>query len=149
MPTVAVNPGKQKQVFGRSAYQVTVPGVDAVGVFRECHGLEFSFDVLTYNEGGNNEFVHHFPSRIQYPPLVLVRGLTDEDALLRWVWQTRVKAERKEVTITLYDWSQQRQRAWTFADAFPVRWVGPRLSSHADDLAEETLEIVHGGLKLA
>jgi phage tail-like protein len=149
MTTVKATVGQLKDVFGRSAYQVSIPGIDPVGVFRECHGLEISFDVFTYHEGGNNEFVHHFPSHVTYPPLVLTRGMTDEEALMKWFWQTRTKAERKEVTVTLYDWSSQRQRAWTFADAFPTRWTGPVLHSEGNDLATETLEIRHSGLKLA
>jgi phage tail-like protein len=149
MSNVNATVGQAKQVFGRSAYQVTIPGVDPVGVFRECQGLEISFDVYTYNEGGNNEFVHNFPTRVTYPPLVLCRGMTDEEALLKWFWQTRVHADRKEVTVTLFDWSTHQKRGWTFADAFPTRWTGPVLHAEAHDLATETLEIRHSGLKLA
>jgi len=149
MTNVNATVGQGKEVFGRSSYQVTIPGIDPVGVFRECQGLEISFEVFSYHEGGNNEFVHHFPSHVNYPPLTLSRGMTDEEALLRWVWLTRTQADRKEVTVTLFDWSSQRQRAWTFADAFPTRWTGPVLHAEAGDLATESLEIRHSGLKLA
>jgi phage tail-like protein len=107
-----------------------------------------SFETFTYHEGGNNEVVHHLPSRATYPNLVLSRGMTDEDALLRWFWQTRTRAERKEVSITLYDWSTKNERSWAFADAFPVRWTGPVLHSGGGDLATESLEIAHSGLTL-
>src|SRR5918999_210895 len=141
--------GELKQVFGSSTFEVSIPDVSAVGVFRDCQGLEMSFEVYTYREGGNNDIVHQFPSRASYPNLVLSRGVTDEDALLRWLWQTRTKAERKEVIITLHDWSQKTKRSWSFADAFPVRWTGPVLSAAATDLATESLEIAHSGLLMA
>lgn len=141
--------GQLKVPFGLSTFEVVVPGIDSLGVFRQCHGLEMTFEVYTYREGGNNELVHQFPSRANYPNLVLERGLTDEDALIRWLWQTRTKAERKEVTITLHDWGQKTKRSWSFADAFPVRWTGPTLSAESNDLATESLEIAHSGLVLA
>ena len=141
--------GKMKQPFGLSTFEVSIPDISAVGVFRDCQGLEMSFEVYTYREGGNNELVHQFPSRANYPNLVLSRGMTDEDALLKWLWQTRTKAERKEVIITLHDWSQKTKRSWSFADAFPVRWTGPVLSAEATDLATESLEIAHSGLLMA
>ena len=140
--------GQLKVPFGLSTFEVSIPDISSVGVFRDCQGLEMSFEVYTYREGGNNDIVHQFPSRASYPNLVLSRGVTDEDALLRWLWQTRVKAERKEVTITLHDWGQEKKRSWSFADAFPVRWTGPQLSAESTDLATETLEIAHSGLKM-
>jgi phage tail-like protein len=141
--------GVLKQVFGHSTFEVRIPGIDALGVFRQCHGLELTFEVYTYREGGNNDLVHQFPSRATYPNLVLERGMTDEDALLRWLWQTRTKAERKEVIITLHDWAQKSTRSWSFADAFPVRWTGPVLDATSTDLASESLEIAHAGLLMA
>ena len=138
--------GQLKVPFGQSTFEVVIPGIDAVGFFRQCQGLEMTFEVYSYREGGNNEVVHQFPSRATYPNLVLERGMTDEDALLRWLWQTRTKAERKEVIITLHDWGQKTKRSWSFADAFPVRWTGPLLSAESNDLATETLEIAHSGL---
>jgi phage tail-like protein len=138
--------GQLKQPFGQSTFEVSIPGISAVGVFRSCEGLEMTFEVYTYREGGNNELVHQFPTRASYPNLVLSRGMTDEEALLRWLWQTRTKAERKEVIITLHDWAQDKSRSWSFADAFPVRWTGPQLSAESNDLATESLEIAHSGL---
>jgi phage tail-like protein len=148
MPLINAQIANGKQVFGRTAFKVTIPGIDPVGVFRECQGLEMSFDVLSYREGGNNGLVHHLPTRATYPNLVLSRGMTDEDALLRWFWQTRTQAERKEVSITLYDWSAQKERSWAFGDAFPVRWTGPVLQAEGTDLATESLEIAHSGMTL-
>jgi phage tail-like protein len=138
--------GQLKQPFGLSTFEVSIPDISSLGVFRDCQGLEMSFEVYTYREGGNNEVVHQFPSRATYPNLVLSRGMTDEDALLRWLWQTRTKAERKEVIITLHDWALQTSRSWSFGEAFPVRWTGPHLSAESADLATETLEIAHSGL---
>ncbi len=111
-----------------------------------CSGLKLGFDVLEYQEGGNNDFVHRLPGGLHYPNLVLSRGLTREDVLLKWFYATHTKAERKEITLTLS--TADAERTWTFADAFPVEWTGPQIDSSGADIATETLEIAHGGLKM-
>jgi phage tail-like protein len=130
-----------------SIFVVKVPDIDTIGMFTRCSGLELQVDVLEYAEGGNNEFVHQLPGRITYPKLVLARGLTNEDAVLKWFNATRTKADRKEVTITFQTHKQVPVRTFTFADAFPVRWTGPASEAGTSTVALETLEIAHGGLK--
>jgi phage tail-like protein len=39
-------------------------------------------------------------------------------------------------------------RTWSFADAFPIKWAGPNLNASSNQVATETLEIVHGGLQM-
>jgi phage tail-like protein len=124
-------------------FTVKIPDIDTIGRFSNCSGLEMSFDVLEYREGGNNDFVHHLPGAIRYPNLLLTRGLTNEVALMKWFWATQTQADRKEVTITLS--GEGVDRTWTFADAFPVRWVGPQISADGGGLESETLEIAHSG----
>jgi phage tail-like protein len=134
--------------FTNYYFQIEVPGLDTViGTFSQCSGLELQFDVYEYQEGGNNDFVHQLPGPVRYPNLVLTGVVTDQDALFRWFWATHTKAERKEITLTLK--SRDKSRSWTFADAFPVRWVGPQLEAGGNHVGTETLEIAHTGLRLA
>ena len=128
------------------SFVLRIPGIDTIGAFAVCQGLELSVEVLEYREGGNNDVIHRLPGRLQYPNLILSRGLTNEDALLRWFDKTHTEAERKEVTITLSAGSSER--TFTFAEAFPVRWSGPSIDSNTGGAAQETLEIAHAGLKL-
>jgi|tagenome__1003787_1003787.scaffolds.fasta_scaffold20277459_2 phage tail-like protein len=128
-------------------FTVKIPDIDTIGYFSSCTGLELSCEVFEYQEGGNNDFVHRLPGPVTYPNLVLSRGLTNEEALLKWFWATHTKAERKEVLLTLGEGSASRK--WAFADAFPVRWTGPQIGADGRTIATETLEIAHTGLKLA
>ena len=128
-------------------FKVSVPGL-TIGTFRQCNGLSMEFDVFEWAEGGNNEFIHHLPGRMRYPYLTLSSGLTDDAALQQWFWKTREKAELKEVTIELATQDGTVKRAWTFADAFPVRWSGPSVGADAAGLATESLDIAHSGLKM-
>jgi phage tail-like protein len=123
-----------------------------VGVFRSLSGLEINFETLEYSEGGNNDFVHHLPGRVQYPHLVLAWGMTSDQLLQEWFFRTHVKAERQDVILTLHRQKgdiTNDVRKFTFTDAYPVRWSGPALFSDTGDLWNETLEIAHSGLRLA
>ena len=125
---------------------LNLAGIDTIWDFAQCSGLEFDFSVDEYHEGGNNDFIHHLPGQVRYPNLVLSRGLTNEDALAKWFNTTASKPELKEITITLKSGSVERK--WTFAAAFPVRWVGPN-GDASGGIATETLEIAHSGMKTA
>lgn len=140
-------PGQRTSTASTFNFVLKIPDIDTIGYFAECHGLELGFEIFEYREGGNNDFVHHLPGRIQYPNLTLSRGLTNEDALLKWFWATHTEAERKEITLSVA--SGDISRTWTFADAFPVRWTGPTLAKSTTAIATETLEIAHSGLKMA
>ena len=130
-----------------------VPDIDTIGRFSRCSGLELSFEMYEYAEGGNNDFVHRLPGRMRYPNLKLSWGLVSDDVLLKWFMATHTKAETQEITLTLTaakgDLTRDL-RKFTFTDAFPVRWSGPQLVSdhHDPESWGETLEIAHSGLKL-
>jgi len=146
MPSVTSN--GRKELVAANMFGVRVPGIE-IGYFHECHGLSIEVDVLEYPEGGNNEFVHHLPGRLRYPNLELRRGMTTEDNLLKWFWQTRTKADCKEVTIDIYNHYGTVHRSFTFDGAYPIKWVGPDLIASSADMAVETLTIAHIGLKMA
>ena len=139
-PTTAIQP------FSVHSFVLRIPDIDTVGFFMHCSGLKLRFDVLEYHEGGNNDFVHRLPGGLHYPNLVLSRGLTREDVLLKWFYATHTKAERKEITLTLN--AADAERTWTFSDAFPVEWSGPQIDSNGGEIATESLEIAHAGLKM-
>lgn len=124
-----------------------------LGIFKGLTGLDVSFDVLEYREGGNNDFVHRLPGRMIYPNLTLSWGLVNDEALLQWFMQTHTQAQTQEITLTLTTSAgdlSNNVRKFAFTDAFPVRWSGPHLQATAADPETwgETLEIAHSGLKL-
>src|SRR5579862_562316 len=64
-----------------------VDGVQ-IGMFAQVSGLELRVEMATYEEGGENGFVHQLPGRVTWPHIVLRRGVTNSDALFNWVNQT-------------------------------------------------------------
>lgn len=131
--------------LGENHFILEVPGL-AIGAFAEISGLTAERDVLEYQEGGINDFVHKLPGRLKYPNLVLKRGITDQDALQKWFFDSQAAAQLKTITVKLVHPPTTVARTWAFAHAFPVKWTGPKLSAGSDSAATEELEITHHGL---
>ena len=127
-------------------FKVDLPGVN-IGRFRECTGISVEVETKDYMEGGSNDFVHKLPTRVKYPNIVLKRGVTHEDALLKWFWDSSRAVQRKEMTITLLGPGNKPVRSWAFLNAYPVKWTGPNLNASSNQIATESLEVVHNGLK--
>lgn len=137
--------GSSPDPVGELRFRVEMPGL-TIGYFTECTGLSVEFDLMEYQEGGENRFSHKLRGRLKYPNLVLKRGVTHEEALLRWFFQAQDVAERPTVTVSLLGPDAKKVRSWAFEGAFPVKWQGPNLNAGSSSVASETLEIAHHGL---
>ena len=127
-------------------FKVDLPGL-SIGRFRECTGISVEVEMKDYMEGGSNDFVHKLPTRVKYPNIVLKRGVTHEDALLKWFWESRFTVQRRDMTISLLGPGAKLVRTWAFLNAYPVKWTGPNMNAGSNQIATETLEVVHNGLR--
>ena len=116
-----------------------------IGQFAECTGLAVEYDVTEYVEGGNNEFVHKLRGGVRYPNVTLKRGVTFEDALIKWFYETKAPDQRPTLTIKLLDSMSKPVRVFALSGALPVRWTGPTATSSSNNAATESLEIAHRG----
>ena len=131
---------------GELRFQVLLDDA-VIGAFAECSGLSVEYDIFEYQEGGEMRYVHKFRGILKYPNLVLKRGVTYEDALLKWFYdQDTDRDDRGNVTLNLLGDDGEQVRTWSFAEAFPVKWSGPSFSAKSTNVATETLEIAHHGL---
>jgi phage tail-like protein len=137
-----------------SRFLFEIDGVE-IGVFTEVSGLELKVDVHSFEEGGENSFVHKLPGRISWPHIVLRRGVTDSDALFSWVNKSAgdgFSANGNKVTrctgaITVINSRGDRERAWEITEVFAVRWTGPNFDASANEPLHEELEIAHHGFR--
>lgn len=143
----STNSQRDMQKLGENHFVLDIDGI-AIGAFREISGLQMEREVLEYPAGGNNDYVHKLPGRVKYPNLVLKRGITNQDELMKWFAQSRVLPQLKTVTVKLVDSATVVQRVWAFNLAYPVKWIGPTLNAGSDNAATEQLEVVHAGLVL-
>lgn len=119
-----------------------------VAYFTEVSGLNAEIETLSYNEGGRNDYVHKLPTRMKHPNLVLKRGVTKTKDLQDWFQDCYMGPTRKAVALTMIDESGKGVRAWSFAQAYPVKWSGPQFNAGQSTAAVESIEIVHDGMKV-
>jgi phage tail-like protein len=122
-----------------------------VAEFHECSGLRLERAVETIEEGGVNDRVHLLPGRNKYSNIVLKYGVMHSDELWKWYQEGLLdgKVQRINFTILLRDVKGDVAKRWSVEDAFPVKWEGPSLNVEGNQVAVETLEIAHHGLKLS
>src|SRR4051812_26217050 len=150
MSEVAIGFGGEVPVSSNFLFEVD--GVQ-IGSFMEVHGLELRVEGDTYEEGGQNGFVHQLPGRMTWPHIVLKRGVVSTDALFDWVRKSSGDEfatagntlTRCTGAVVLMSSSNQRLRSYELQGAFPVRWTGPRLNVDAIEPLVEELEVAHHG----
>jgi phage tail-like protein len=117
-------------------------GKQIQAVFTELSGLQVEMQVMEYEEGGTNSFVHRLPGRLKVGNITLKHGLTKSNDFLKWC----MKLERKNVTVVMYDVKGQPVVRWHFNKAYPVKWTGPSFTADSTAMAIESVEITHQGL---
>jgi len=121
----------------------------AQAVFTEVSGLQLDTEVMKYAEGGKNGMLHQLPVRTSFSNLVLSRGLVKSNELLRWYLDVvGGKDDRRNLSIMQYDVGGNEILRWHFIEAFPVRWVGPKLQADGATASLETLELAYAEMKL-
>lgn len=124
-------------------------GSDRQAVFTEVSGLQVEMEVMSYEEGGNNGFVHRLPGRAKVGNLTLKRGMTTSNDFFSWCAEiARGAIKRRTLSVVMYDVKGQEMLRWTFFNAYPVKWTGPQFTADGSATAIEALELAHDGLRL-
>jgi phage tail-like protein len=124
-------------------------GTGVVGGFQECTGLDTSLEVEDYKEGGLNDRIRKFPSRVTWQNIVLKRGIGLGDDL--WNWHAAYMngtGVRRDGIIVLENDLHQPLKQWQFTRGLPIRWTGPAFNAKTSEVAIESLEIVHEGITI-
>jgi phage tail-like protein len=138
--------GQRRDPYGVYNFIVEIDGI-ARAAFRECSGLETSNDPIEYREGTDGRWVRKLPGLTKSSNITLKWGMTDDASL--WDWRSSVMdgaTQRKNGSIVLLDDTGAEKIRWNFRDAWPTKWTGPSLNATGNEVAIETLEIVHEGL---
>ena len=118
--------------------------------FTECQGLEVEIEYEEVVEGGLNGYVHRLPKKVsKFPNLVLKRGLAADEL---WAWHAKTVdgfIERKNVSIQLYGYNGMPIVRWNIQGALPIKWAGPSFNAGDNQVAFETLELIHNGIRRA
>ncbi|PRX67825.1 phage tail-like protein [Cohnella sp. SGD-V74] len=135
------------KVNGAFRFAVELDGMLVAG-FSEAHGLESQIEYEEIREGGVNGYVHRLPKGVRNSTIMLKRGLSSSQELWNWYAQaSQGTVTRKSGSIILYKQDGAELCRWNFFDAYPVKWSGPGLIASSSEVAIETIELVHNGVK--
>jgi len=120
--------------------------------FQEVSGLDIQSEEIKYRHGDSPEF-----SVIKMPGMKKVGNITMKKGVFKgdnkfWDWFKQIKMntiKRLPVTISLLDEGGKATMGWTLTNAWPTKITGTDLKSEGNEVAIESIEIVHEGLTIA
>jgi phage tail-like protein len=141
--------GDRRDPYHSYNFLVEIDGITRAG-FRECSGLDSSQEPINYREGSDPLTTRRLPGLVQYSNITLRWGISDDADL--WEWRQAAadgKVERRNGSIVLRDDTGTEKLRWNFRDGWPTKWTGPTLNATGNEVAIESLEIVHEGIARA
>ena len=115
--------------------------------FKEVSGIESEMELESYKEGGENRYVYELPKGVKNPRLVLKRGIAKMTSPLviwcRTVFEGGLAIPVVPMPIVVYLMNENKIpiRAWSFANAYPVKWVVEDFNSTKNEVAIEKIEL--------
>lgn len=120
--------------------------------FTEVTGLVMEREKIEYRHSDSKDFNKiTMPGMVKNNNITLKRGKFEGDFDFN-IWLEEVANERvggrRDVTIRLLNEKHEPVAAWTAMRCLPVKVTGPDLKSDANEIAVESIELAHEGLKL-
>lgn len=144
MPT-----GERRDPYRSFNFQLEIDGVP-LGAFSECSGLTAEGDAVDYREGTDLQpNVRKLPGLRKYTNLTLKRGYTQDKSL--WAWYENIFngiADRRNVTVILMNEERQPVLRWHAENAWINKIEGPSFKASGNEVAIESVELVHEGLTI-
>ncbi|MFV1980222.1 MAG: phage tail protein [Rhodothermia bacterium] len=130
-------------------YQVQWGGI-RIG-FSEISGLDVENEVIEYRDGASLEYTKtKMPGLQKYSNITLKRGVFQADnEFFEW-WNT-VKMntiERRDLIISLLNEEHDPVMVWKVKNAWPTKIQSTDLKSDGNEVAIESIELVHEGLSI-
>jgi phage tail-like protein len=144
-------PGKKDQIAGYT-FQLEVDGITEA-TFRECGGLDNETQVIESKEAGlkGQTVIRKLPGALKWGDINLKRGFTKAGMELHDWRQKAIDGDltgmRKNGSIVVYDYKNEEVLRLNFTNGWISKLGGPTLNASGNDVAVETITIVHEGLK--
>jgi phage tail-like protein len=124
--------------------------------FTEVSGLDFETEVIEYREGNLPTYNKtKQPGLTKFTDVTLKRGivLDNLEYYEQWVktamFQEKKESYRRTVTIKLLNEEHKAIITWTLSKAWPSKIQSTDLKADANEVAIETMTLVHEGLVMA
>ena len=119
--------------------------------FTEVSGLDVETEVVEYRQGASPEYSKQkMPGMQKYSNITLKRGTfaTDNEYYEWWNTVKLNKIERRDITISLLNEEHEPVVTWKVKNAWPSKVQSTDLKADGNEVAIETMEIVHEGLTI-
>ncbi|ACE84585.1 phage tail protein [Cellvibrio japonicus] len=120
--------------------------------FQEVSGLDIQSEEIKYRAGDSKQFsVVKMPGMMKFGNVTMKKGVFKGDNKF-WDWLNQIKMntiKRVPVTISLLDETSAPTMVWTLANAWPTKITSTDLKAEGNEVAIESIEIVHEGLTIA
>ena len=129
-------------------------GEDRFG-FTEVSGLDFETEVIEYREG--NSVIYNKtkqPGLTKYANISLKRGTFLGDFKYFELWKKTMMFQegaaqyRRDITIKLLDEEHKPIITWALSKAWPSKVQSTNLKADANEVAIESMDLVHEGLRI-
>lgn len=122
--------------------------------FRECSGLDSENQVIENKESGRKgkNVIKKTPGALKWGDIVLKRGFTEKGDMSLYEWRQKtvdgkLQDSRKNGSVVVYDYANEEVLRWNFTNGWLSKYQGPTLNASGNDIAIESVTIVHEGLK--
>lgn len=119
--------------------------------FTEVSGLSVETEVIEYREGSNPEYSKvKMPGMQKFGNITLKRGTFNADNQY-YEWWNSVQMntiERRDIIIKLLNEEHEPVMVWKVKNAWPTKVQSTDLKADGNEVAIETLEVVHEGLTI-
>lgn len=111
--------------------------------FQDVTGLTVDVGLDTYNEGGENRFVHRLPGRSRYTDLVLKRGMTLVSGVTAWCQDALENFNYKptNLLISLLNEDHLPVSSWYVINAIPIKYEVSGLNAEQSQIVIESLTL--------
>jgi phage tail-like protein len=119
--------------------------------FSEVSGLTLESEPIEYRDGDDITLtVRKIPGLRKYGNVTLKRGIVAAQNGF-WEWWNTIQSgtvTRRPVTVSLLNEAHAPVMTWEIQQAWPVKVEGPSFNAKGNEVAIETLEFAHEGMKV-
>lgn len=117
--------------------------------FTEVSGLDLETEMIEYRHGASPEYHKtRMPGMQKFSNITLKRGTFVSDNEF-YAWYNTVqlnKIERRDLTISLLNEEHEPVIVWKVKSAWPIKVQSTDLKADGNEVAIESIELVHEGL---
>lgn len=143
--------GQSANIWPLPKFHFEVKWDTQVMSFQEVSGLDIQSEEIKYRAGDSKIYsVVKMPGLVKFGNVTMKKGVFKGDNKF-WDWLIQIKmntVKRVPVTISLLDENNAPTMVWKLTNAWPSKITSTDLKSEGNEVAIESIEIVHEGLTI-